>query len=144
MKKAESALDNFEQGYNCAQAVLMVFGPELGLTSELCQALAAPFGGGMAREGEVCGALAGGLMALGLRFGRGIGTPTERKELVYGKAQELFARFRTRHPTLLCRELLGCNLKTAEGKRLSKERDLHHTVCALLVEEIVTCLDESP
>jgi len=141
VSQVEAALGLFEEGCNCAQAVCAALGPDLGLPRETCLALGAGFGAGMGREGEVCGALSGGLMILGLRHGRGEADPVALKERVYERAQELLAGFRARHGTLRCRDLLGCDLKTPEGRQQSKDRDLHHAVCAGLVREVVEFLE---
>lgn len=53
------ALYRFENGFNCSQVVLSSFTSELELPQEQALRLASPFGGGMARRGEVCGAVNG-------------------------------------------------------------------------------------
>ncbi len=68
------------------------------------------FGGGLGGNGEVCGAVVGGLAVLGMRFGRG---REEEKEdpLLWVYAQELLKRFREElspNPgQILCREIAG-------------------------------------
>ena len=69
--KNEVAMEKFVAGYNCAQSVLYAFGPELGLDGEISLKLATGLGAGMGRRGEVCGAVTGGILALGLKYGRG-------------------------------------------------------------------------
>ena len=141
MNKVDTALQRFEQGYNCAQVVCAAFGPELGLDLETCFAVAAPFGAGMGREGEVCGAVSGALVILGLRHGRAEPDPLVLKERVYACTQEFLAQFKARNRTLICRELLGCDLRTPEGRQAMKERDLHHAICEKLVRDAVETLD---
>lgn len=51
--------------YNCAQAVLMAFAPDAGLSEKDACRITANFGSGM-KMGAACGAVTGGLMALGL------------------------------------------------------------------------------
>ena len=62
---AELARDNFLKGYNCAQAVLIPFAEKKGISAAQATAITANFGSGM-RAGLTCGAITGGLMALGL------------------------------------------------------------------------------
>ena len=69
MNHIELAKKYFEQKYHCSQAVLAAFAEELGLTEEQALKLGGCFGGGMCK-GEVCGACAGALMALGMKFGQ--------------------------------------------------------------------------
>ena len=44
----ETAVDRFSNGYNCAQAVLVTFAPDLGIDADLALRLACGFGGGIA------------------------------------------------------------------------------------------------
>lgn len=104
--KGEQAKAMFEQGYNCAQSVFGAFARELGLEPETALLLASPFGGGMGRLREVCGAVSGMLMVAGLT--RGYSAPDDNeKQRVYALTQELAGRFREKNGSILCRELLG-------------------------------------
>ena len=69
MEKSIKAKSRFENGYACSQAVLSTLSPELGLDENTAFKVASAFGGGMVRHGEVCGAVTGALMALGLKYG---------------------------------------------------------------------------
>jgi C_GCAxxG_C_C family probable redox protein len=69
--KSEVAVAKFLAGYNCAQSVLYAYGPDLGLEAETALKVATGLGAGMGRRGEVCGALTGGILVLGLKYGRG-------------------------------------------------------------------------
>lgn len=51
--------------YNCAQSVLLPFAPDAGFTEEQALLFASNFGAGM-KMASVCGAITGGLMALGI------------------------------------------------------------------------------
>jgi len=133
MTRAGDAQANFSQGNNCSQAVLAAFAPEFGLERETALRLAAAFGGGMARAGETCGAVSGALMVIGLRYGQVTVEDRPAKERTYEAGQAFMARFRERHGTLKCRELLGYDLGTAEGHAAVKERGLFKTLCSQLV-----------
>lgn len=69
MNHIEKANKYFSEKYHCSQAVLGAFANELGLTETQALKLGGCFGGGMCK-GEVCGAVTGALMALGLRYGQ--------------------------------------------------------------------------
>jgi C_GCAxxG_C_C family probable redox protein len=129
---AETAVSVFDQSYNCAQSVFSPFAAQFGLPGRTALKLASPFGGGMARRGEVCGAVTGGLLVLGLA--RGADTPAGKEE-IYRLSQEFMHRFEEKHGALLCRDLLGCDISTPEGwqevKRTGKSRNL----CPLLVRD---------
>ena len=65
------ATAKFTSGYNCAQSVLWAFRDEVGLEEDVALKLATGLGAGMGRKQEVCGAVTGGILVLGLRHGRG-------------------------------------------------------------------------
>ena len=69
MSYADKAKELFEQGYNCSQAIVCAFSPLTGLDEKTSALLASSFGGGMGRMREVCGAVSGSFMVLGLLKG---------------------------------------------------------------------------
>jgi len=69
MKRVEAAADCFEKGFNCAQAILSTYGTELGIEREHALRVAGPFGVGMGRMGNTCGAVTGAYMVIGLKHG---------------------------------------------------------------------------
>ncbi len=135
--EADIAAEKFLSGYNCAQAVLYAFAPASGLDPDLAMKLATGLGAGMCRRGEVCGAVSGGIMALGLKFGRGEKQDRSATEQTYELAGELMSRFEKRHGSCLCRALLeGCDLRTPEGQAKVKEKDMLHNTCLPCVRTV--------
>lgn len=133
-KTSDRAVELFNSKFNCAQSVFAACAEENGLTESERLSVAAAFGGGMARQGEVCGALTGALMAMGERQSRAIADdPAAARDAIYAQAAELIAAFRAAHGSILCRELTGCLLGTEEGQRSFKERNVHNTLCTKLV-----------
>ena len=96
----ETAQKYFTDGYNCAQSVLLAFADELGIDADTAAAISAPFGGGMGRLREVCGAVSGMVDA-------------ETKKRQYADVQELARKFEERNGSIICRELLGLEGKSA-------------------------------
>ena len=141
--KPEIAAEKFAAGYNCAQSVLCAFCDELGLDQNLALKLSTGFGGGMGHLQEVCGAVAGGILALGAKHGRGEGAPRENTDATYALVREFFARFQALHGTCLCRELLpDCDLNTAAGREKFKEKNLRALVCTHCVRDAVRIVEE--
>jgi C_GCAxxG_C_C family probable redox protein len=133
-QQSERAVELFSRSYNCAQSVYAACGSGDGLSEAQRLALAAPFGGGIARQGEVCGALTGALLALGEAAGEAMAAdPVAGRNALYERARQLTEAFRTAHGAILCRELTGCALDTEAGQREFKERGLHQNLCAGLV-----------
>jgi len=90
---------------------------------------------------ETCGAVTGAFMVLGLTFGSAA-SDREAKEAVYTRVREFAERFKARHGSLLCRDLLGCDLNTPEGLALAQEKKLSSTVCPPYVETAAKILEE--
>ena len=109
-----------EQRGNCAQAIFATYGPHLGLhkiTSDVCMHITAAFGGGINRTGNVCGAITGALMALGLKYG-------ENVQAVTRISNQLMDEFIAIHGSIICRELVGYDLWNDENLRKAFQEDV--------------------
>lgn len=136
-------MEKFLAGYNCAQSVFYAYAPELGLDGDTALKVATGLGAGMGRRGEVCGAITGGILALGLKYGRGGQQDRSATDQTYQKTLDLMARFEQRHGSCLCHVLLGgCDLRTAEGQQYFRDEDLLRKTCAGCVRTVVEVLDE--
>ncbi|MFQ5645947.1 MAG: C-GCAxxG-C-C family protein [bacterium] len=133
---AEKAATRFNEGYNCAESVALAFQEAWGDREEIFPRMASAFGGGIGRQGSVCGALIGGLLALNLKHGRR--SLADEKLPLYNLAAEFYRRFEETAGSTLCRELTGCDLTTEAGRRKFKEEKIHETRCSGLVSE--SCL----
>ena len=109
----EIAEKYFTDGYNCAQAVFLAFSDELGVDADTAVAISAPFGGGMGRLREVCGAVSGMFMALGCLYGKYSPDDAEAKKQQYADVQQLAHKFEEINGSIICRELLGLDGKSA-------------------------------
>jgi len=140
LDRVESALDCFRQGHNCAQAILVTFGPRYGLPPEMALRLAAPFGGGMGGLGEVCGAVSAGLMVLGLAKGFTRAEDREAKEEMYRLAREFVGLFEERNGSALCRKLIGCDIHTPEGVEEARGKGVFRSLCPRFVRDAAEIL----
>jgi len=68
-ERIEQAVALLVEGYSCAQSLLAVYGPGLGMERETALRLAAPLGGGLSRTDGPCGAATGAILVLGLKHG---------------------------------------------------------------------------
>ena len=135
--KTEVAVEKFVSGFNCAQSVLYAFGPDLGLNADAALKVATGLGGGLGGRGEVCGAVSGGILVLGLKFGRGAQQEKAVAQRAYQKTGELMAAFERVHACCTCRTLLcGCDLRTPEGMQRFREEGLHQKVCVGCVRTV--------
>ncbi len=133
--KSQIAASKFQDGYNCAQSVLHAVANKEMVNEDILLKVATGFGGGMARQQEVCGALTGGIMALGLKYGRGADESPEKTRNTYEKTQGLFSEFKEHFSAVTCRDLLhGIDLRTEEGQKFFKENDLSEKICTECVK----------
>ena len=102
MKAAQLFLD----GYNCSQAVAVAFCDVTGLDESFAAKMASSFGGGMGRMREVCGAVSGMLMVLGVLYGYDDPDDNAGKKTLYSDVQALAGRFREEVGSIICREIL--------------------------------------
>lgn len=115
MSKGDIAKQNFMNGYNCSQAVLLAFCEDFGLEKETALKISEPFGGGMGRMREVCGTVTGMFMVLGLAMGNDNAKDTGKKKDVYKSVQELAEKFKEDNGSIICRELLGFQKNNKES-----------------------------
>jgi C_GCAxxG_C_C family probable redox protein len=127
---------------SCAQAVLSVYYGELALDKSTALRIALGFGAGMGRTGNVCGAVTGAYMVLGLRPYPELQAPMEKKDKVYSLVKEFNDKFTTLNKSINCSDLLGCDLSTPEGLAAARSRKLFSTACPKFVTDAVNILEE--
>ena len=139
--KSDIAVAKFLKGYNCAQAVFYSFCDDLQFEKNTALKMACGFGAGMGRKEEVCGAVTGGIIVIGAKYGRGENDDRTATELTYNKTRALMDQFAEKHCTFICRKLLnGCELTTKEGQKQFKENDLLNKTCKPCVQSVVEIL----
>ena len=111
MNRIELSEKLFKEGFNCSQAVVGAFSDLLPFDHDTLMKLASPFGGGMGRLREVCGAVSGMFMVLGFLKGYDNLSDSEDKKKVYESVQLLAKEFEKENGSIVCRELLGLSLK---------------------------------
>ena len=137
----EKAATRFLEGYNCAQSVLLTMFEHWNGKNELIPKIATAFGGGIGRCGSVCGALTGGVMALGIKYGTN--EPSLEKRLkAYDIAQKFFKRFEKQHGSVLCRELIGYDLSIPEEFEEARKAKVFEEKCVDFVRKTVETLLE--
>jgi C_GCAxxG_C_C family probable redox protein len=114
----------------------------LGLDREQALRVAGAFGGGMARMGETCGVVTGSMMTIGLKHGKAKASDDEAKERTYGLVIEFVDWFKARHGSIVCRELLNCDMSTPEGLQKFKDRNLIETHCVKFIKDAAEMLEE--
>ena len=121
-----------QMGCNCAQAVLTAMGDVTGLSEAQSCRVACGFGGGM-RAGELCGAATGAVMAIGMALGNADCRDAATRDRAYAAVIEFNRRFKDEFGSLICRDLLGCDTSTPEGKKHMAEHPEKKQICAGLI-----------
>ena len=106
---------------------MLAVSQQLGVQSETIPRIATAFGGGIGGRGEVCGAVIGSIMTIGLKYGRE--EPSQSNQQAYVVAREFCRRFEEETGNLSCRELTGMDLSTPEGYQSFQKSDVPLRVC---------------
>lgn len=109
--RRERAEENFLAGYNCTQAVTLAFEDMVDIDRKTLICLSSSFGGGMGRLREVCGTVSAMFIIIGLLYGYDAPGDLTAKTAHYSRVQELAKRFEAQNGSIVCRELLGLNVK---------------------------------
>lgn len=140
---AEKARNLFRQGYNCSQSVVGAFCEEIGLPMETAMKLASSFGGGMGGLREYCGAVTGMYIVAGLLSGYSNADDYAGKKEHYARIRELTARFREKHETTVCRELLKSLPGKLQQDPLPRTEEYYKVrPCVRFVESAAEILDQ--
>ena len=140
MSKGDIAKNFFEQGYNCSQSVLMAFSEDLGVDRVTAAKISCPLGGGVARTRNICGAVTGGLMAIGLVFSDGTGNS---KQICYEKGQSFIKCFSQANGSCICSDLLGIDPKDESPVPEKRTNEYYKSrPCADLVKSAADILEE--
>lgn len=128
-------IDYFNSGFNCAESVLLSLVKSMNMKCSCIPKIATGFGAGFGRHGEVCGAITGAVMALGLKYGRSSleRRDREKKEEMYKIVDVFIKSFEKKFKNIRCIDLTGCNMLTPEGLKKAKDENVHVNICAKLV-----------
>jgi C_GCAxxG_C_C family probable redox protein len=141
MTKTDDALESFRKGFTCSAAVFSAFSDELGLDPGTAKKVACGFGAGIAKTGNICGAVSGAVMVIGLKYGKtmpGDDAATEKTRAMVRKFMQEFTR---RHGSVCCTELLGYDLSIPDRYEKARDSRLFVTKCPELVSDAAAILE---
>jgi C_GCAxxG_C_C family probable redox protein len=145
-EKTDLAKKYHARGFGCSQAVLASFCQDYGLDEETALRISTGFGSGMGRMCEVCGALTGAFMVIGLKYGKVItdgaryGTDTET---TYRLVADLAKKFQERNGSMYCRDLIGHDLSDPDERAVVIQLGLFKTTCGKAIQDVVELLAET-
>ena len=139
-ERIQFAVERFQQGFSCSQAVLSAFSDAFGLDLNLALKISQPFGGGIAHRGEMCGAVSGALMVIGLKLGRIQAEDTPARERTYASVTHFIQEFENLHGSIVCKDLLGYDLSSEEEYQKADREGLFETLCPKFVRNAADIL----
>ncbi|MHA1960264.1 MAG: C-GCAxxG-C-C family protein [Candidatus Thorarchaeota archaeon] len=127
----------FLSGYNCSQAVLRTVLEERGLMFDEAPLVALGFGGGIGREGGICGAATGAVMAIGVLAAKITTDTKKQKEIAYEYAARFLSQFREEFSTTVCRDLIGYDVSDPASRKEAYDSEIFTKTCPGFVESAV-------
>lgn len=131
-EKVRQASEYYGSGLYCSQAVLGAFCGGYGVDEKLAWRISCGLNSGC-RRAEVCGAVSGAILVIGLKHGGD-------KAVCNHKTEEYIQAFLKSNGSMICRDLLGCDVSTPEGKEKAAGEDLFATRCMDMVESAAQIL----
>jgi C_GCAxxG_C_C family probable redox protein len=129
MTKSAQTLASFKDGFTCSSAVFSSFSEELGLDRETAKKISCGFGAGISKTGNICGAVSGAIMVIGLKYGKTKQGDNAATEKIRALVREFMQEFTERHGSVNCTELLGYNLSNPAEYDKAHHNKLFVTKC---------------
>ena len=144
MNEKERAIELFEEGFNCSQSVFMAYAHRFDIDEDTAKKISAGLGGGLGRMREVCGAVSGAAMVIGSICSATDGKDNENKQKNYELVREFADRFTKRNGSIICRELLGLDVKMEKSAKPENRTAEYYKKrpCVELVGDAVEILAE--
>lgn len=142
MDKADYAVERFLNGYSCAQAVFTAYCEDYGIDKKLGLKLSCPLGGGMGHTGQVCGAVSGALLVLGLKYGQDDVADKHSKARNYLIVKDFINRFKALDGSTSCSELIQYDLSDDTQLASASQTDVFQTKCCKYVSDAIKLLEK--
>ena len=142
MNRSDKAVECFRSGFTCSAAVFSTFSEELGLSGETAKKIACGFGGGISKTGNICGAVSGAIMVIGLKHGKYRDGDDEATDTTRALAREFIREFSARNGSVNCTQILGYDLGIPEEYEKAAGEGLFRTKCPELVRDAADILEK--
>lgn len=142
MTKSDDAVSSFQAGFSCSQAVLSSFSKELALDRDIANKVACGFGAGLGRTGNICGAVSGAIMVIGMKYGKITPGDTMARERTYALVQQFIKEFTQKNGSVNCTDLLGYDMRDPVQFKEAQEKKVAARTCPGLVRDAVIILEK--
>jgi len=127
---ADAADRYFQEGFNCAQAVLRAIAEARGMECPRCiPGIALAMGGGVGHTGGICGAASGGVLAIGLAADRASGDAAAKKKAAYEMAGRFVRAFAAEFGVADCRDILGFDWSEPGAMDCARRENVKQAKC---------------
>ena len=141
MNRIEKTADLHQNGgMTCSQAILTAFGPSVGLDAEQAKTLGRPLCGINVGKFGVCGYISGAALLLGIVHDQAEEGASRRATTA--SVDTLCERFKAKNGHLRCKQLVGEDMATPEGKKAVQENGLVAKHCYAYGRDVAALLDE--
>jgi len=140
-ESSDEAVDLFNRGFYCSQAVFYAYCERFGLDKDMACRIATPFGAGIGWTGNMCGAVAGALMVIGLCHGNTDPDDMDAKKKVFAATQKFMVEFVDRHASINCTELLGYDLSDPDQRFEARKVGVTKEKCPVFVRDAAKILE---
>jgi C_GCAxxG_C_C family probable redox protein len=142
MTKADDAHRCFIRRFTCSAAVFSTFSQELGLDPDTAKKIACGFGAGISKTGNICGAVSGAIMVIGLKYGKAETGDDAATEKTRALTRRFIAEFTRKNGSVNCTDLLGCDLSNPDDYARARDTELFITKCPLLVRDAADIVEK--
>jgi len=129
---AQRSGELFDQGLCCSESVLQAIAESRGIQSELIPRIATGLCAGIARTGDICGAVSGGVLGISLVTGRC--NAKESRDENHRLVREFLSECEAKFGSTNCEKLIGCRLDTLEGQKFFQEHNLREKCAGFTCE----------
>jgi C_GCAxxG_C_C family probable redox protein len=141
MSKADDAHRLFLKRFTCSAAVFSAFAPDLGLDADTAKKIACGFGAGISKTGNICGAVSGAIMVIGLKYGKCVEGDDAATENTRGLTRQFITAFTGKNGSITCTKLLGYNLSSPDEYAAASESGIFLEKCPALVRDAADILE---
>lgn len=141
MIKSDDALVSFKNGFTCSSAVFSAFSDELGLDNGTAKKIACGFGAGISKTDNICGAVSGAIMVIGLKYGKMKTRDDAATEKTRALVRQFIHEVTEKNGSVNCSVLLGYDLSDMQAYAAAKDSGLFVTRCPVFVRDAADILE---
>ncbi len=124
-----------EQGFLCSEAVFKALAESQNIKSKFIPKIATGFAAGVGRSGELCGAITGAILGLGLKYGRNKPDDPLFGRRPYWYSTEFIHEMQKKQWKITCKEILELDLRETEARMIYNQLDHWNTTCREIIKD---------